>query len=245
MNSAITIGSALLIGLAASAHCAVMCGGIAGALSMALPRDTSRSRRLALLLGYQAGRIGSYVIAGVAIGAFGWLLSPLLESPALRTGLRLATALLMLASGLALLGRRGEPGAWIGIRLWTRIAPLARRLLPIRTLPHALLFGSLWGWMPCGFVYSVLLLAWLAMDPLHSGATMLAFGLGTLPALLATQLGAPSLLRRFGLGRARTTAGVALLAFAVLTASGPWLASSVHPGWIGLFGDDCVEPASR
>ena len=240
MNFAITIGTGFLMGLAASAHCAVMCGGIASTLSMALPRNVLRGRRLTLLLCYQFGRISSYVIAGTAIGWLGWLLMPLLDSSLLRTALRLLTALLLMLSGLALLGRRGEPGFWIGARLWPIIAPLGRKLLPIQHAGSAILFGSIWGWMPCGFVYSVLLLAWLAKDPIYSGATMLAFGLGTLPALLATQWGAPSLLRRFGFARGRAATGFALLLLAALTASGPWISAYVHPGWTGLFADDCV-----
>src|SRR5690349_11941800 len=140
MNAAISIGPALLLGLAASAHCAVMCGGIAGALSMALPRDIPRARRITLMLGYHMGRISSYVVAGSAIGWLAWLLTPLLDSPWFRLSLRLSTALLLCFSGLALLRRRAEPGTRIGAWLWPHIAPLGRRLLPVRTLLSAFLF---------------------------------------------------------------------------------------------------------
>jgi len=77
--------------------------------------------------------------------------------------------------------------------------------------------------MPCGFVYSVVLIAALAADPVHSAATMIAFGLGTIPAMLATGLGAPQLLRFAGRPRARKAAGILLLACAGLTFAAPWL----------------------
>ena len=69
--------------------------------------------------------------------------------------------------------------------LWQRLQPRLGRLLPIRDLRGALLAGGLWGWLPCGLVYSVLVMA-LASGSTHSGLMlMLAFGLGTLPNLLA------------------------------------------------------------
>ncbi|MGE3775384.1 MAG: sulfite exporter TauE/SafE family protein, partial [Gammaproteobacteria bacterium] len=116
-----------------------------------------------------------------------------------------------------------DNGFGMGNRLWRRLAPLGRRLLPVTTLPRALGFGMVWGWMPCGFVYAVLLLAMLAADPLQAAATMFAFGLGTVPAMLATAIGAPQLLRFVGRPHSRQAAGAILLACAVLTFVAPWL----------------------
>ena len=76
----------------------------------------------------------------------------------------------------------------MGTWLWRRIQPLTRRLLPADTLPRALGLGLLWGWLPCGLVYGILLTALLAGDPLSGAAVMVAFGLGTLPNLLLAGL---------------------------------------------------------
>jgi sulfite exporter TauE/SafE len=100
--------------------------------------------------------------------------------------------------GLTLLGRARGVDLGLGRAMWPRLAPLARKLVPVRRLPQAFALGAIWGWMPCGFVYSVLLLAWLSMDPLRGALTMLLFGLGTMPALLASAYGTAGAMRIFG-----------------------------------------------
>jgi uncharacterized protein len=102
-------------------------------------------------------------------------------------GLLVAGGVLLLAIGAALLGRaaalkRLEPA---GVWLWRRIAPHAGRLLPPRSRKQAVAAGLLWGWIPCGMVYAALPLALVAGGPLAGALVMLAFGLGTLPNLLA------------------------------------------------------------
>jgi sulfite exporter TauE/SafE len=73
----------------------------------------------------------------------------------------------------------------LGGRLWVRVEPWARKLLPIQHLPQAFFAGMLWGWLPCGLVYSVLIGA-LASGSAQNGAIMmLMFGLGTLPMLIS------------------------------------------------------------
>ena len=223
MNEALTLSAALLLGLAASGHCVVMCGGIAGALGMATATGRSGRPRMILLVSYQLGRIISYALAGAMIGgALGGIVA-LLDIEAVRLGMRAMSALaLLIAAGVAF-GKVRDNGLGVGGWLWPRLAPLGRRLLPVTTLPRALGFGMIWGWMPCGFVYSVLLIAALAADPWQSAATMTAFGMGTIPAMLATALGAPQLLRLAGVPRARMAAGIVLLACAAVTLAVPWL----------------------
>jgi sulfite exporter TauE/SafE len=72
--------------------------------------------------------------------------------------------------------RLGEP-------LWRIFEPLGRKLLPVRSLSHALLFGAVWGWLPCGLVYYALLLTLSAESAAQGVLYMLVFGLGTLPAV--------------------------------------------------------------
>ena len=146
------LGSALILGLLGGGHCLGMCGGLMGALTLAIPPE-QRGRRLRLLLAYNVGRILSYACAG-------------------------------------------------------------------------LLLGALWGWLPCGLVYSTLLWAASQGHAGYSAALMLAFGLGTWPVLLATGLAAErvsSLLRRRSV---RMAGGLLVILFGLWTLPGP------HQHWL-------------
>lgn len=190
--------SALVLGLLGGGHCLGMCGGLMGALTLAIPPE-QRARRFRLLLAYNLGRILSYALAGLLLGLAGWALA----SGPFALALRIVAGLLLISMGLYL------AGWWSGLTriealgrgLWQYIQPLAGRLLPVSSLPRALLLGTLWGWLPCGLVYSTLLWAASQGDAIDSALLMLAFGLGTWPVLLATGLAAErltALLRRRG-----------------------------------------------
>lgn len=224
MNDTLTLAAALLLGLAASGHCLVMCGGISAALGIATARRADGRPRPLLLIGYQLGRAVSYTLAGLLLGGALGALIGVLDIDAVRRALRALSAVALLFGALVAFGRLRDPGFGIGHRLWQRIAPLGRRLLPVTNLPCALAFGMIWGWMPCGFVYTVLLIAALQGDALQGAMTMAAFGIGTLPSMFLAAFGA----QRFaGFGAAHPTArriaGFALLASAALTLAGPWL----------------------
>lgn len=215
--------SALILGLLGGGHCLGMCGGLMGALTLAIPPE-QRGRRLQLLLAYNLGRILSYASAGLLFGLAGWAVA---SSPAAML-LRIVAGLLLISMGLYL-------GGWwsgltrieaLGRGLWRHIQPAARRLLPVTSLPRALLLGALWGWLPCGLVYSTLLWAASQGNALDSGVLMLAFGLGTWPVLLATGLAAErltALLRRRGV---RMTGGLLVILFGLWTLPGP------HQAWL-------------
>ncbi len=215
--------SALILGLLGGGHCLGMCGGLMGALTLAIPAE-QRSRRLRLLLAYNVGRISSYALAGLLLGLAGWAVG---NSPAAML-LRMIAGLLLVSMGLYLAGwwsglTRIER---IGQGLWRHLQPLARRLMPVSTLPRALLLGAIWGWLPCGLVYSSLLWAASQGSAVESSLLMLAFGLGTLPVLLATGLAAErltGLLRRRGV---RIGAGLLVMLFGLWTLPGP------HQAWL-------------
>jgi sulfite exporter TauE/SafE len=215
--------SALMLGLLGGGHCIGMCGGLMGALTLAIPAE-QRQRRLRLLLAYNFGRVASYCLAGLLLGTAGWAVT----GGAAATVLRSIAALLLIVMGLYL------AGWWSGLThveglgrlLWRRIEPVARRLLPVGTPARALLLGALWGWLPCGLVYSTLLWAASQGNALHSALLMLAFGLGTLPVLLATGLAAEkltALLRRRGV---RIAGGLLVILFGLWTLPGP------HQAWL-------------
>ena len=210
--------AAFLIGLLSLLHCAAMCGGIIGALSMGLD-PAIRADRGALLrynLLYSLGRIGSYFLVGLLAGTAGALVSGIFG---LATWLRAAAGLLTVLialyvggwlPGLAALERLGQP-------LWQRLQPLGQRLLPVRRPWQALAFGLVWGWLPCGLVYSVLVLAALSAGPWEGGLTLLAFGLGTLPGVLAGGILGTLLIRLRSRPYVRSAAAVLLLALGLFS----------------------------
>jgi len=183
-----TFYAALTIGLLGSAHCVGMCGGIVGALNAGLAQNRRRSA-LSLAshhLGYNAGRISSYAIAGAAVGLIGAQASKLHLSATISVG-NLIAGLFMVALGLYLAGWWQALGSLekAGAHIWRFIEPLGRRFLPVKTPLQAFGLGLVWGWLPCGLVYSVLTLAMVSASPLQGALTMLGFGIGTLPAMLA------------------------------------------------------------
>jgi len=200
-----------------------MCGGLMGALTLAIP-PAQRGRRLRLLVAYNVGRVLSYTAAGLMLGMAGWAVA---NSPAVLV-LRIMAALLLIAMGLYL------AGWWSGLTrieamgrgLWRHIQPVASRLLPVSSLPRALLLGALWGWLPCGLVYSTLLWAASQGNALHSAALMAAFGLGTWPVLLATGLAAERVNRLLRQRSVRVAGGMLVVLFGVWTPPGP------HQHWL-------------
>jgi sulfite exporter TauE/SafE len=239
ISTELTLGAALLLGLAASGHCLVMCGGISAALSIATARRPDGRARRDLLVSYQLGRIASYTLGGLLFaGAAGGVIA-LLDIDVVRNVLRVLSALALLVGALVAFGTLRDPGHRLGRLLWPRLAPLGRRLLPVTNVPRAFAFGMLWGWMPCGFVYTVLLIATLSLDPLRGAATMAAFGAGTAPALLISAFG----VQRFGGSDpriARRVAGGVLLASAALTLAGPWLVATHMPWLHGMLPFECA-----
>ncbi|MDR2011675.1 MAG: sulfite exporter TauE/SafE family protein [Rhodanobacter sp.] len=229
MRAPLTLGSAFVFGLVASGHCLAMCGGITGALAMATQTNSAGRARWPLLLGYQAGRIVSYGLAGIVLGTAGATILHFLDQQQTRIALRWMSACVFALVGISLLRRRGGPGTWLARTLWPSLAQYGRRFFPVRHLAQAFAIGAIWGWMPCGLVYSVLFIAWLEMDPWHSAAVMLMFGLGTVPAVLAGAVGAIKLRTLLAHAGLRYALAVLLLVFAVLTAAGPWLVAHGMP----------------
>jgi hypothetical protein len=215
--------SALILGLLGGGHCLGMCGGLMGALTLAIPKE-QRSRRFRLLLAYNLGRVLSYATAGLLIGLAGWAVA---NSPAAMF-MRVLAGLLLISMGLYL------AGWWSGLTrieslgrgLWRYLQPVANRLLPVSSLPRALLLGALWGWLPCGLVYSTLLWAASQGNALDSAWLMLTFGLGTWPVLLATGLAAERVTALLRKRSVRVAGGLLVIFFGVWTLPGP------HQHWL-------------
>ncbi|UUQ65940.1 sulfite exporter TauE/SafE family protein [Pseudomonas fuscovaginae UPB0736] len=215
--------SAVILGVLGGGHCLGMCGGLMSALTLAIPPE-QRARRWRLLLAYNLGRVLSYAAAGLLTGLAGWAVA---SSPA-ATVLRVVAGLLLISMGLYL------AGWWSGLTrieslgrgLWRLIQPIANRLLPVSSLPRALLLGALWGWLPCGLVYSTLLWAASRGNALDSALLMLAFGLGTWPVLLTTGLAAERVTALLRKRSVRQGGGLLVILFGLWTLPGP------HQHWL-------------
>lgn len=215
-DPALGVVAALVLGLASSGHCLGMCGPVAAALG-AVTEGRGRWHRSWLLVATGLGRIALYASIGAAgggvVGAVGQQVAP----HAARSALAVAASVVLAALALRLLGAGGG-GPWLeraGAVAWRRVAPLARRLVPVRTTAQALAAGAVWGLLPCGLVYGAALWAATAGDALAAAAYMVCFGAGTLPAVLGSAALAAWVASR---PRWRRGAGAVLLAVAVASA---------------------------
>ena len=216
--------AAFLIGLLGSIHCVGMCGGIVGALTLGLPSTIKNSvaGMFAYLLAYNIGRITSYAVAGALAGTLGHQFYSLTTSTLANQVGHWLSGLFMIALGIYLAGwtRILSPLERLGSHAWRKIEPLSKKFLPVHHPGQALGLGLVWGWLPCGLVYSVLVWAMVAGDTILGAQIMVAFGLGTLPMLLlmgATARWFGSLVRRNWFRRAIGVIIVALGLMIILT----------------------------
>lgn len=184
MNQEITFLTLFLLGFFGGTHCVGMCGGLSSAFALQLPPHLNRIGLIVLL---NLGRISSYVVIGLLVGLVGQIGISLDDTRAVQNGLYIAANVLLLLLGLYLAGisTAATKIERIGKPIWKRLNPLLNKLLPIKSVPACFGVGVLWGWLPCGLVYSASLYALGSGNALHGGLYMLAFALGTLPNLLA------------------------------------------------------------
>jgi len=207
--------AAFVFGLLGGAHCIGMCGGIMSALTFAVPPSMRSPARLSgLLLGYNLGRILSYMTAGALVAALGTVIA---LTPVTRVVLQgfAAIMLILMALYIANWWKGLLKVEALGRHLWRYLEPVGRRLMPVVKIPQAIGLGAVWGWLPCGLVYSMLAWSLAIADPLRGALLMGAFGLGTLPALVATGLAARQLSGLIRHPATRTVAALSIIAFAL------------------------------
>lgn len=219
MDLTSSLFAAFLMGLTGGAHCFGMCGGIVGALTLGLPavQHPPWWARWRYLLAYNVGRIASYMTAGALAGGAGAWVAHLTSVHNAQLGLQVLAGLFMILLGLYLAGwwpilSRLERAGGI---VWRHIEPLGRRWLPVRTPAQALGIGLVWGWLPCGLVYSVLVWALGAGGMWNGSLLLLCFGLGTLPMLLAMGAFAAALTRFIRRPAVRQWAGALVIGFGI------------------------------
>ncbi len=213
-----TLAAAFAAGLLGSVHCLGMCGGISGLFAAGITISSIKTQ-LPLAIAYNLGRVMSYAFVGIVVAMMGS--TTLSALPALAGPVRLAGGALIIVVGLQLafnwrlLAAVENAGAVI----WKRIVPLAKRMIPTTNVTKAAGLGLIWGWLPCGLVYSVLLLAATTAQALHGALVMIAFGLGTMPAMILSGLSA-SKLTAF-MSRNRLAAGLLIVLLGLATLAMP------------------------
>jgi sulfite exporter TauE/SafE len=217
------LGGALLSGFMGSAHCALMCGGIATGFT------ATRGGGWLAALEPNLGRILGYALAGAIAGGVGNGIVNAAQQPTLALAARAAAGVVLIIAAIRLFDRRGRiaflkaPGI-----LWSRwLAPLQKRV-PAGGHVGRLAAGMLWGWLPCGLSATVLMAAWLQASSLHGALLMLAFGAGTLPAMVPLTWSGARLGQRLQQGSARTALASLILVAGLLTLLAPWLANVPH-----------------
>jgi sulfite exporter TauE/SafE len=217
---ALSLGAALLAGLAGSGHCIGMCGGIAGALAMRRPQ-AGFSTKFGYALAYNLSRITSYALAGALAGLLGRTLLAAVDVKPMSIAFRVVAGAIMIAAAMQLVfgWRLLGPLESAGSGLWRRVAPWAGRRGQSSGIGGAIGLGLAWGWLPCGMTYSMLLLSATTASVPMGAAVMLAFGVGTLPSMVTATVAFERIARALS-SRAtlRNVAGALLLAFGLYTA---------------------------
>ena len=224
MAGPISLFAAFVAGATGSVHCLAMCGGLSGALGMRARRHGATPGQAFIHAATtQVGRIASYSIAGALVGSIGGLmLSAFNFGMAVLVSRTVAGLVLMLtAVGVLFKWRPLSRLELLGARLWKHLAPVAR-VIPATGLRSSLLLGMLWGWLPCGLIYSMLLVATLSGGPLQGAATLVCFGLGTAPAVLTSALVGGQVWRVAMARNLRYAAGALLLLCGLATTLVPW-----------------------
>ncbi|WP_067042143.1 sulfite exporter TauE/SafE family protein [Moritella sp. JT01] len=179
-----SVVAAFMIGILGAGHCIAMCGGISGAIAHANTQSSPQTTSLAPLF-YNLGRITSYTLIGAIVGYTAQIGLNFGAGYDLLVILRFVSGITLILIGLyiAQLNSAILQLEKVGRLVWRYIQPLARQFLPLKTPYHAFPLGFLWGWLPCGLVYSALTLALSSGSALESALTMFAFGLGTFPIM--------------------------------------------------------------
>jgi sulfite exporter TauE/SafE len=171
------------------------------------------------IFSYNLGRIFSYMLAGLIIGLIESIITMPLGEEHGHQILKIISALIITGAGFYIAG--WFPSfAYIektGSRFWKTIEPYGRKLIPVATLKQAFLFGMVWGWIPCGLVYTALALAATSGDIVTSALSMLAFGLGTLPAVMGVGLVSSFISRISSLRTTKQVIGMLLVLVAIIS----------------------------
>ncbi len=226
----LTLTAAFITGLIGSVHCLLMCSGVATGLAAASrspgSADGTGTAALRSAITLNTGRVLGYTFAGALVAGSGTAVLGVFDAERLIAGMRLAVGIVLVLVGLRLIDGRDRLGriGRVGQAIWPALRKLGRGLLPADKPWKQLALGALWGWLPCGLSWSMLLAALFTVDMLHGALTMAAFGTGTLFAMIPVTWGSARLAHRLAQPRLRRSLGALVIATGVLTVAAPSLA---------------------
>jgi len=218
--------ASFMIGFFGSMHCIGMCGGLVTTLGMARPTVWWTG-----LAAYQAGRVSTYVLLGLLTGLAGAVLTKIAWIDSAQNVLAVLAGMMMVTFGVHLAGWMADPfqrmltrlSLLSGLSKWIQAAAVSRQ--PVSWY----IVGLFNGLLPCGLVYAALAMALSSGETPQAGLIMLAFGLGTVPAMMFV----PLLMRRLAprmRGGILKVAGVALILLGLLTVvrGADWMHAGLH-----------------
>lgn len=228
----ISLVSAFVVGLFSTLHCLGMCGGIIGALTFSLPQEVRqhRWRLFPYISAYNLGRITSYTLAGALMGWLGDQLFTVISPDSGHLILQGIASAMMIGIGLYLAGwfPRFAYIEQLGRPLWKKLEPLGKKLIPVRSPWHAWLFGLVWGWLPCGLVYSALIISGTVGDATYGALFMLSFGAGTLPSVMTAGILTGWIARLSRMSHLKTAVGLLLIILALISFYLTWSHGHQH-----------------
>lgn len=249
MPEVLSYSAAFLLGLIGSPHCVGMCGGIAGLLGAsttpphpggAIITSTKTAANLQHIyysVLFQLGRISSYALLGAILGgslaAAGSLATAQLMP--ISQALRILASVMLIIMALSIAGwsRIAMILEKLGGRVWQKLQPVRKRLIPIDSPAKAIAIGGLWGFLPCGLIYSALAWSALSGSAIQSAILMACFGLGTAPAVLS--IGSLSSGLRSAIKKPLTRFGFAALLIVL----------ALHPLYTMLIHQNAHQPSSE
>jgi sulfite exporter TauE/SafE len=228
-----------LIGLFSSVHCLAMCGGLCGLFC-----GTKTSWQSIILI--NLGRIITYTLLGVIFAGIVHGLA--LSIPVAEIGfwIRSFLGLILIFLGLRIILNKGSLHSYFSNNfLWQKAQTTLHELTKKHSALAHIAKGMLWGFIPCGLLYGVLIAAATSKDVFHGGAFMFAFGLGTLPSMLVAAGIMKSWQQRLQAKTLRYSAGLFIIIIGVWSLASPWFSHQLipnHPVFtsIAAFLDSCV-----
>lgn len=197
-----------------------MCGGIIGALTLSIDKGIQNTKRSIFLyiLAYNGGRISGYMIAGTAAAMIGSIVFGVVDKNSVRMVIRLFVFFLMLSIGFYLAGwfPRLALVEILGKPLWRVLEPVGKKILPVKCLTHAFLFGIIWGWMPCGLSYSIMFWASSFSHAYEGALLMFFFGIGTSVPVMTAGMFTGWAVRLTSLAYANKIAALVIIIFSAL-----------------------------
>ena len=221
------LAAAFAMGLFGSPHCLGMCGGLVTAFGLSMQNVSARKRR-ALIATYHLGRLSSYALLGLVAGLIGTaLLAPIMNN----NWPRVLLGIVLVFIGMVMLGapflNKLEK---VGMRFWQKLSPIRQKVFPLNTFPRALAAGLLWGFLPCGLVYGALMMAVVGHSAITGALLMFAFGLGTIPMLVATHETVAWLRGHISRFRLRQLNGALMIISGLAVIAVPVMMSAMHGG---------------